>query len=90
MPQAIDADWRYKYGNRTCFEGPRTIGFIEEPYTALASEVVRLQTLFLGISAGTELTPYRGSNPYLNKRWEPDPRLFVADNWATPAYPLVG
>ena len=31
------------------------------------------RTLYSGISAGTELTAYRGSNPYLNKRWDPAP-----------------
>jgi len=34
---------------------------------------VRLRTLYSGISAGAELTAYRGSNPYLHKRWD-DPQ----------------
>ena len=42
----------------------------------LAAGEVRLRTLYSGISAGTELTAYRGSNPYLTKRWDADTRLF--------------
>jgi 2-desacetyl-2-hydroxyethyl bacteriochlorophyllide A dehydrogenase len=48
---------------------------------------VRLETLYSGISAGTELTAYRGSNPYLNSEWDADRRLFVAGD-STHSYPL--
>ena len=48
---------------------------------------VRLDTLFSGISAGTELTAYRGSNPYLNSEWDQERRLFVPGE-STHAYPL--
>jgi threonine dehydrogenase-like Zn-dependent dehydrogenase len=48
---------------------------------------VRLETLYSGISAGTELTAYRGSNPYLNSEWDADRRLFVPGE-STHAYPL--
>jgi threonine dehydrogenase-like Zn-dependent dehydrogenase len=50
---------------------------------------VRLKTLFSGISAGTEMTAYRGSNPYLAKRWEPDRRLFVEGETSL-EYPVEG
>ena len=33
---------------------------------------VRVRTWYSGISAGTELTAYRGSNPYLTSTWDPD------------------
>ena len=42
----------------------------------LEAHEVRLRTLYSGISAGTELTAYRGSNPYLTKRWNESTRLF--------------
>ena len=32
------------------------------------------RTWYSGISAGTELTAYRGSNPYLTSTWDPDRR----------------
>jgi threonine dehydrogenase-like Zn-dependent dehydrogenase len=45
--------------------------------------------LYSGISAGTELTAYRGTNPYLNKRWEPERRLFIPDEVSL-TYPVEG
>ena len=39
---------------------------------------VRVRTWYSGISAGTELTAYRGSNPYLTGTWDAERRLFVA------------
>ena len=50
---------------------------------------MRIATLYSGISAGTELTAYRGSNPYLNKKWDEDRRLFV-DGSTSFAYPVDG
>lgn len=35
-----------------------------------------MRTIHSGISAGTELTAYRGTNPYLTSVWDPDIRLF--------------
>lgn len=40
----------------------------------------RLQTVCCGISTGTELTHFSGSNPYLRSRWDADLKLFVDDN----------
>lgn len=53
---------------------------------------VRLQTLYSGISAGTELTAYRGSNPYLSKRWNEETRLFESGDGTKPnfTYPIDG
>ena len=50
---------------------------------------MRIATLYSGISAGTELTAYRGSNPYLNKKWDEDRRLFV-DGSTSFSYPVDG
>jgi 2-desacetyl-2-hydroxyethyl bacteriochlorophyllide A dehydrogenase len=50
---------------------------------------VRLRTWYSGISAGTELTAYRGSNPYLTRTWDADRRLFV-DGDPTFSYPVQG
>jgi 2-desacetyl-2-hydroxyethyl bacteriochlorophyllide A dehydrogenase len=48
---------------------------------------VRVRTLYSGISAGTELTTYRGSNPYLQKQWDPEAGLFQPGQ-ATFSYPV--
>lgn len=48
---------------------------------------VRVATLFSGISAGTERATYRGSSPYLNKRWDPATGLFLVGG-STFDYPL--
>ena len=65
-------------GQVVTFEGPREVGIREYEEHPLQANEVRLQTLYSGISAGTELTAYRESNPYLSKRWDDDRRLFLA------------
>jgi 2-desacetyl-2-hydroxyethyl bacteriochlorophyllide A dehydrogenase len=73
------------------FTGPRTVGFVEEEDRPLEAGEVRLRTLFSGISTGTELTAFRGTNPYLNKRWDGDVRLFLEDSaHRSIQYPVVG
>lgn len=44
-------------------------------------------TAFSGISAGTELTVYRGSNPYLARTWDPARRLFTSGT-SSMTYPV--
>ncbi len=73
------------------FTGPRTVGFVQEEERPLEGDAVRIRTLFSGISTGTELTAFRGTNPYLHKRWDQSTRLFLDD----PAheslnFPVVG
>jgi 2-desacetyl-2-hydroxyethyl bacteriochlorophyllide A dehydrogenase len=69
--------------------GPRTIVVADEPDPPLRPGELRVETWYSGVSAGTELTAYRGSNPYLTKTWDPGQRLF-ADGATTFDYPLVG
>jgi threonine dehydrogenase-like Zn-dependent dehydrogenase len=76
-------------GRVVTFEGPKEVGVREYEDPALGPGEVRLRTLYSGISAGTEMTAYRGSNPYLNKRWEPERRLFV-EGETTLEYPVEG
>lgn len=71
------------------FVSSRTAKVVQEDSAPLGADEVRIRTLFSGISAGTELTAYRGSNPYLKKQWDVDRRLFV-DGVATQGYPLNG
>jgi 2-desacetyl-2-hydroxyethyl bacteriochlorophyllide A dehydrogenase len=67
--------------------GPQTITLVEEQELLLQPHEVRVHTLYSGISAGTELTAYRGSNPYLNKTWDPRRRLFQPGG-STVSYPV--
>ncbi len=76
---------------------PEVVSFISPgqvalvPYDAapLTPGTVRVRTWYSGISAGTELTAYRGSNPYLTRTWDADRRLFV-DGDPTFSYPVEG
>lgn len=68
---------------------PRRVEVVDQPAPELRAGHVRVRTTFSGISAGTELTAYRGSNPYLTRTWDPDLRLFV-DGAAAMSYPLAG
>jgi 2-desacetyl-2-hydroxyethyl bacteriochlorophyllide A dehydrogenase len=72
------------------FEGRGAVALREEADPPLGADDVRLRTLYSGISAGTELTAYRGSNPYLDKGWDADRRLFVPGDDASIRYPVSG
>lgn len=65
---------------------PRQVEVLRTPRAPVPPGHVRVRTLYSGISAGTELTLYRGTNPHLDRRWDPDRRLFV-DEAAVSAYP---
>jgi 2-desacetyl-2-hydroxyethyl bacteriochlorophyllide A dehydrogenase len=71
------------------FSAPRVVELVECEPQPLQPGTVRVRTWYSGISAGTELTAYRGSNPYLTKTWDPDRRLFTA---GAPSfgYPVAG
>lgn len=75
-------------GKVIILEGPKSIGFEEYPDRSLEPHEVRLRTLYSGISAGTELTAYRGSNVYLHKRWDSEQRLFVPDAAPSKQHPV--
>jgi 2-desacetyl-2-hydroxyethyl bacteriochlorophyllide A dehydrogenase len=68
---------------------PKSLEWREAALTPLLADEVRVRTLFSGISAGTELTQYRGTNPLLQKDFDQKSRLFVAAP-EKPAYPLEG
>lgn len=71
------------------FTGPRQVEVAEHERTPLPPGHLRVRTLYSGISAGTELTAYRGTNPYLTRTWDPEARLFF-DGAAGIEYPVVG
>jgi len=51
---------------------PRQVSVCEYAEPTAGPDEVRVRTLYSGISAGTELTQYRGTNPYLDKQWDAD------------------
>ncbi|SEE84780.1 zinc-dependent alcohol dehydrogenase [Ruania alba] len=71
------------------FSAPQHAEVVDVDDPALAPDEVRLRTLWSGISAGTELTAYRGTNPYMHHRWDTEDRLFVTGE-PTHTYPLDG
>lgn len=77
-------------GQVLVFSQPQTIGFEAEEDRPLSPTELRVQTLYSGISAGTELTAYRGSNPYLHKQWDVERRLFVPAEKTSLEYPVRG
>jgi 2-desacetyl-2-hydroxyethyl bacteriochlorophyllide A dehydrogenase len=72
------------------FAAPRRVEIIDAPAQALKPGEVRVKTLFSGVSAGTELTAYRGTNPYLTSVWDPEIRLFTERDGGGIGYPLDG
>ena len=70
------------------FEEPGRVRVSLEQPAELVPGTVRVRTLYSGVSAGTELTAYRGTNPYLSRKWDTERRLFVEGQ--TFAYPLAG
>lgn len=59
------------------FTGPRALELREEPSRAPGPGEVRLQTLYSGISHGTEMNVYRGVAPQYQKSFDPKVRLFL-------------
>ncbi|PJJ72598.1 2-desacetyl-2-hydroxyethyl bacteriochlorophyllide A dehydrogenase [Diaminobutyricimonas aerilata] len=57
---------------------PGSVAVLKEDDERMTAQQVRVRTLYSGISAGTELTSYRGSSPHLTKHWDGDRRLFRA------------
>ena len=72
------------------FESPGVVSLAEYEDGPVGDSEVLIETLYSGISAGTELTAaYQGTNPYTNKRWDEDRRLFVEGDHSI-AYPIDG
>jgi threonine dehydrogenase-like Zn-dependent dehydrogenase len=68
-------------------EGPKRLAFEDTPDAPLGPDEVQIATLFSGISAGTELTQFRGTSPFMGKRWDEARRLFVEGEASWP-YPV--
>lgn len=66
---------------------PRAVGIRTYPTPTAGAGEVAVRTRYSGISAGTELATYRGTNPYLAKRWDPQLALFLPGE-STFSYPV--
>jgi threonine dehydrogenase-like Zn-dependent dehydrogenase len=69
-------------------EAPRQLAFEDAPDAPLGPGEVRVRTLLSGVSAGTELTQYRGTSPFLDKRFDEARRLFITDEGPSWPYPV--
>lgn len=75
-------------GLSVTFPAARVVDVVEVEDVPLAPGQVRVRTLHSGISAGTELTSYRGTSPHVTKHWDARTRLF-ADGASSPAFPVT-
>lgn len=71
------------------FTAPGQVELVEHESQPLLPGTVRVRTWWSGISAGTELTAFRGTNPYLSASWDPERRIFV-DGAPEHTYPVIG
>jgi len=71
------------------FTAPGTVELVQTDAAPLVPGSVRIATWYSGISAGTELTAYRGTNPYLTSTWDSQRRLFVPGEPSF-GYPVQG
>ncbi len=75
-------------GTRLLVTDPREIGYEEYEEPVLKTDEVRLKTIYSGISRGTELTMYRGVNPYMQKQWDSEKKLFIIGEETSLKYPI--
>ncbi|MFD6682530.1 zinc-dependent alcohol dehydrogenase [Micromonospora parva] len=68
--------------------GPGQVDLVEQDAAPLRPGTFRVETLFSGVSAGTELSYVKGTNPYLNVTWNADLGLFQPGPASTP-YPVT-
>lgn len=76
-------------GRMLVFNAPREVGYQDYADAPLRPDEVRVRTLYSGISAGTELTYYRGTNPYLTKQWDAERRLFIEAEGGSLGFPVT-
>lgn len=64
---------------------PRKLAYEPVDLSVPGPDEVLIRTLYSGISAGTELSQYRGTNPFMHRRFDDQTRLFKAAD--TPSWP---
>jgi threonine dehydrogenase-like Zn-dependent dehydrogenase len=73
---------------RLVLPGPGHAELVEEPDAELADGQVRIATEFTGLSAGTELSWYKGTNPFLDRHFDAELGVFAPGAPASP-YPVT-
>ncbi|NJP34594.1 zinc-dependent alcohol dehydrogenase [Micromonospora thermarum] len=66
---------------------PGRVELVEQDAAPMEEGTFRVETLYSGVSAGTELSFVKGTNPYLNVSWNADLGLFQPGAASTP-YPV--
>ena len=69
-------------------EAPHKLAFEPLDIAPLGTEEVRIRTLHSGVSAGTELSQYRGTNPFMHVQWDSSLRLFKKGDGPSWPYPV--
>jgi threonine dehydrogenase-like Zn-dependent dehydrogenase len=69
-------------------EAPKKLAYEPLTLATLGPEEVRIRTLHSGVSAGTELSQYRGTNPFMHVQWDPSLRLFRKGDGPSWPYPV--
>jgi threonine dehydrogenase-like Zn-dependent dehydrogenase len=64
-------------------ERPEVARLVDEEEPAPSNGQFRVDTLYTGLSAGTELTYFKGTNPYLHAVWDQQLGVFRHDRPAT-------
>ncbi|NBE94144.1 zinc-binding dehydrogenase [Nonomuraea sp. KC401] len=70
-------------------EAPGEVCLVEEKLPGVPEGGFMVETVYSGVSAGTELTFVKGSNPYLHSSWDPALGLFT-EGVPSVAYPVRG
>jgi threonine dehydrogenase-like Zn-dependent dehydrogenase len=68
--------------------GARQLAFEDVAPAVLGPGEVRIRTLFSGISAGTELSQYRGSSPFMSRHWDAANRVFRDSDTPSWTFPV--
>jgi len=77
-------------GKLVVIEEPWKIGIHSYPEAPLKAGEVRLATLYTGVSAGTQLTLYRGRNPFIDRVFNRESHLFGPAPEGHSLYPVHG
>src|SRR5215217_8010715 len=64
------------------FRAPGQVEIFHYDEEGVPEGCFRVRTLYCGISTGTELTHFTGTNPYLHARWDDHLKLFHTDGGA--------
>ena len=67
---------------------PGRAELVDEPDAELPDGRIRIATSYTGLSAGTELSFFKGTNPFLGRTFDPELRLF-GDGAAADEYPVT-